>query len=262
MTASSTCPSSFALLRLATCPEEGDAHVAQHVAGCAACQRIVDEQEAQGDMYMSSPNADALKQQLSGLDEAAAPRSGRAGPSPVWAWSGALAAAASLVLVFTMAGREGIIGGKPVSQPEEASFGEPTESLTPKGSVQLALWAGDEGEASLQLSESAVLGPGQRVQPTFAAPKKGFVALVLTTPAGVVVPLYPAGREQSAPVEAGPLAPLGPSFRLDEEVGIYRVTAYYSASVFSTKGLLVRHPKPEDVSFSGVVSSQKFEVRR
>jgi hypothetical protein len=136
------------------------------------------------------------------------------------------------------------------------------ESLISKGGVQLTLWVGDEGEAGVQLGGSAVLRPGKRVQPTFAAPKSGFVALLLRTPAGVVVPLYPVGREQSAPLEAGPPAPLGPSFRLDEEAGTYQVTAYFSESIFSTKGLLVQHSKPEDVSFAGVVSTRKFEVQR
>jgi hypothetical protein len=157
-----------------------------------------------------------------------------------------------------MAGGDGIIKG---GKPDEAGSDGPLESLSPKGGVQLALFLGDEGQAGIQLGEAAVLSPGKRVQPTFAAPKSGFVALLLTTPAGVVVPLYPAGREQSAPLEAGAPAPLGPSFRLDEEVGTYRVTAYFSESSFSTKAL-VRRPKSEKSSFAGVVSTRKFEVRR
>jgi hypothetical protein len=261
MTESSSCPSSFARLRFALDPQEVDDGVAQHVAECADCQRLVAEQQAQGDAYMSSPSADALRRQLSDLDEGAVARTGRAGPAPVWAWGGALAAAASLALVFSLAGRDEIMDEGPMSRPDEPSSGGPTESLRPKGGAQLTLWAGDEGEAGIQLGDSAVLRPGDRVQPTFAAPNNGFVALVLTTPAGVLVPLYPAGREQSAPLQAGPPAALGPSFRLDEEVGTYRVSAYFSESSFSTKKLQVQHAKDE-AAFAGVVSTRKFEVRR
>lgn len=268
MTESSPCPSSFALQRFALRREEGSPEeagpeegklektgdaVRRHVSGCAACQRVISEHQAQGDAYMSSPSADALRQKLKGMEDGAARRTGRAGPPVFWAWGGALAVAASVALVLSTAGREGI---------DELSSADPIESLTAKGSAQLTLWAVDEEETGVQLGEAAVLSPGKRVQPMFAAPSDGFVALVLTTPAGVVVPLVPAGREQSAPVVAGSPAPLGPSFRLDEEVGTYRVTAYFSESSFSTKGLPVQHPKPEQSSFAGTVSTRKFEVRR
>lgn len=261
MTASSSCPSSLVLLRLALCPEEAEESIAQHVSGCADCRRRVAEQKAQGDAYASSPSADALRQQLKDLDDREVRPDRRAGP-PVWAWGGALAAAASLALFFSGAGQEGIVSEQhSVGLPDEPSFSAPLEPLSPKGGAQLGLWIEDGAEASVPLSESAVLHPGQCVQPTFGAPKSGFVALLLTTPAGVVVPLHPAGREHSAPLPAGPPVPLGPSFRLDEEVGTYQVTAYFSKASFSTKDLLAQDPKREG-SFAGVVSTRKFEVRR
>lgn len=259
MTDTSSCPSSFALQRFALCPDEASESVEQHVGGCTTCQHFVREQRAQGDAYMNSPRAEALRQAL----DTATERRTDGGSSSVWAWSGALAVAASLALVLSLTGLEGILGGgQTVSTTDDVDSVEPNgDALQPKGSVQLALWVEDETKAGIQLGEPALLRPGQRVQPTFGAADDGFVALLLTTPGGVVVPLYPAGREQSAPYKAGPSAPLGPSFRLDDEVGAYRVTAYFAASSFSTKELQSGEPKPEARSFSGVISTRKFEVR-
>lgn len=237
------CPPAWALQRYAACPEEAEAGTAEHVAVCPRCQDFVAERRAEGAAYMRSPAADALRQRLAQAEGAKAvvvrPRA--------WAWGGVLAAAAAVAISFSSAG------------PEQAdSDPRAVDGLNPKGMAQLALFVGDEGQAPSELEAPATLLPGTRLQPAFSAPKAGFVALVLTSPAGERVRLYPAGQEQSAPVEAGPSTPLGPSFRLDDEVGRYRVTAYFADESFPTQPLLGAAPE----RFHGVVLTREFAVQR
>lgn len=253
------CPTSFALMRFALCPEEEPADsIASHVLTCAACQRAIAEHRALGQSYMSSPAARRLSQHLDEL-ESRAPTRARPALRPLWAWSGALAAAASLALVVSVASQHLDLaqGDPPAAEP----VGEPAALLSPKGQAQLSLWVGDEGVTPTVLGEAAVLRPADRIQPVFASPSQGFVALLLTTPAGQIIKLYPGDQEQSAPWAAQPPAPLGPSFRLDEERGSYRVTAYFSESTFTTTELLTGDPEGHAASFSGLVLVHRFEVR-
>lgn len=253
------CPSSWALQRFALCPRESDEVTAKHVATCARCQEFVAQLQAEGASYMSSPAADALQQRLVGLEAEGRPPSVGRGPR-VWAWGGALAAAACLALFFSTSTTERTVGHPQVSI-LHGPLHEQWDPLTPKGTAQLALWVGDQGEAQVELAESAVLHSGERVQPVFSAPKDGFVALLLTLPSGERIQLYPAELQQSAPVQASPRAPLGPSFRLDDEVGSYRVAAYFAESTFSTQVLLATDSAHEEPTFQGLVLVRRFEVK-
>lgn len=259
MNEASDCPSSWALQRFALCPQESDETTAKHVATCARCQEFVAQRQAEGASYMSSPAADALQRRLVGLEAEGQPHSGAPGPR-LWVWGGALAAAASLALFFSTSGTERNGQHPQVSVPPDPPH-EQLDPLMPKGTAQLALWVGDQGEAQVELAESAVLHSGERVQPVFSAPRDGFIALLLTLPSGERVQLYPAELQQSAPVQASPRAPLGPSFRLDDEVGSYRVAAYFAEASFSTQALLVTDSAHEEPTFHGLVLVRRFEVK-
>jgi len=253
MTRPSLCPSRFALERFALAGEDPERSVAAHLSSCAACRSRVSELQELGQAYMSTPQALALRQALDAADANQASRRDRPSPAP-WLWGGGLAAAAGLMLVVTLISRgpsTGELRGSPQG-----------EDLVPKGAAQLALWVGDEGHADAALGDASILHPGARVQPVFGAPTTGFVALLLTTPAGEVIQVHPAGGLDAAPVHAGAPAPLGPSFRLDDEVGAYRVTAYFAEKPFPTAGLSKADSPQGMVAFSGRVLVRRFEVRR
>ena len=256
MTRSSSCPSRFALERFALTGEDPERSVAAHLASCGDCRMRVSELQEQGQAYMSSPVALALRRKLDLADPAAPSRRERP-RTAAWFWGGGLAAAAVLLLLVTSALRE------PVGELPGGVHGatDGVEDLTPKGAIEFGLWVGEEGHVDAALGESPVLHPGTRVQPVFGSPRKGYLALLLTTPGGEVIRLHPASSPDAAPVEAGPLASVGPSFRLDEEVGPYRVTAYFSETGFSVADL-GQSAGQDEASFPGHVLERRFEVGR
>jgi|GEM_PF-3024717 len=261
MSRTSSCPSRLALERAGLSGEDPGGHVAAHLASCDVCRSLAQEQRAWGEAYMSSPAARALKQRLDDLD---ADRSKRPDRSGVWAWAagGSLAAVATSMLVLTLTSRPpSSQQGRPRTSGHELGGGQ-VDVLSPKGTAALSLWVGDGDQAGVELGATPILHPGDRVQPAFGAPDSGFVALLMTTPAGARIQVYPAGKEQAGPVQAQALAPLGPSFRLDDELGPYLVVAYFSDQAFSTTALLAQGSRPDHKSFAGLVLVRPFEVRR
>lgn len=258
MTPSGTCPSRLALQRFASGEPDPESRVAAHLPLCNDCQRRVREYEEWGRAYVDSPAAHSLRQRLGDLEAKAASRPGRTG-SRLWAWGGALAAAAALALVLSVGPRDP--SGARLDPALAGEEGGQVDALSPKGAAQLVLWLGDEGQTSQRVGESSILHPGDRLQPGFGAPGRGFVALVLITPSGEAMQLHPLGQPQGAPLEARAPAPLGPSFRLDEELGAYRLVAYFSESGFSTVPLVARG-SDDAAAFSGLVLLHRFEVAR
>ncbi len=260
----SGCPSSFTLMRFALTREEPEAGLQAHVTTCPLCQEAIARERALGQSYMSSPAAQALRRQLDDMDRRDATRT-RPPRARVWAWSGGLAAAASLLLVVSLASRDGGFTSGDLTGSGSGVRPKPSSSagtaLTPKGGPHLSLWIGEGEETSVELGEAPVLRPGQRVQPVFGTPTAGFVALFVTTPGGQVRQIYPASGAESAPLPAQPPGPLGPSFRLDEETGRYAVRIYFADSSFATEELSA-HALPEKApSFAGLVLTRSFEVR-
>lgn len=167
-----------------------------------------------------------------------------------WAWGGALAAAASLLFFFSTSG----------PSPQDVEPSAP-DVLTPKGTAELTLWIEDEQGEAKRLPEAAVLKPGARVQAMFTAPGPGFVALLIASPSEEQTQLYPVDGDQSAHVAAGSGTPIGPSFRVDEETGRYRITAYFSEEGFSTRSLLTEEGAHKTLPFTGQILTHNFEVQ-
>jgi len=241
MTRSSSCPSVFALQRFTLAGEDRGGDIGAHVSSCPDCQALARQHEQWGAEYISSPAARSLGQRLAELEGARSPQ--RDGSTRAkWAWLGSLAAAAALALTVTLSG-----------DPHVSSDDAEVELLRPKGGAQLSLWVGDEGRVQSELDEGAVLSPGDRVQVVFGGTDQGFVAVFVTTPAGQLIRVHPATGVWAAALEPGAPAPLGPSFRLDEETGRYEVTVYFAETKFPTAPL---------VDPRGLVLTRRFEVRR
>jgi hypothetical protein len=252
------CPSGWAIEQ--SLLGEASAEVQAHLDGCERCQAELTTRREQGRDYMTSEAANALRRQFAGAHATCeAPPPSRAvsgapsrGASAAFGWA-ALAIAAAVGALF--------LG--PLAAPDTPSAGE---RLAVKGNApQLTLWLGEEGTEAAELrSEDTDKAPqtkaGARIQPALALPSSRQVALFVLSPGGQVATLLPESDARSHSLPARGSLPIGPSFRVDDEAGLYRVLAFIDKRPFDITGITTALRENAPPAFAGVILERSFRV--
>jgi hypothetical protein len=228
-----TCPSSWALERILLDEAGVAADVRAHSESCELCQAELERRRQVGSEFMTSSAARELASKLVGERP---PRK----VAPLWG----LAAMAALAVV-------GAISLLPRARDPVVS------DLTPKGESQLGLWVERSGANVLLTEPVPELQVGDRLQAEVATQRASWLVLLLVDPSGDVVPIVGEGGGAMR-VEAGSPGALGPSFRLDDERGRYRLLLFRAEGPFEVE--VARRSAVSGERFAGDVELREFVV--
>jgi hypothetical protein len=235
------CPSTLALERVLL--GETPAETTAHVDGCDHCRAELETRRQQGEAFMASSAATDLRGRLARGESV----STRQSQFQRVLWPAlAFAAAFLLWLVSEQQSRPGMSDGA---------------MLAAKGQAALSLWQGEAGDVAREVTagEDQQVAPGTRIQPALSLAEPSQVALFVVDPKGVVTTLVAdAGRSLYLPARAA--EPLGPSFRLDAELGDYTVVACVGAEPFDTAPLGAALQRRQDPECDGAILRQTFTV--
>lgn len=235
------CPSNWALDRLLLGEAEESVH--QHVTQCAECTQRLSELQRSGEDYMASAEAAALRSRIEALESTCRGTPVRASKIrrlfPASMLTATLAAAAAIALLIRAPG-----------PPDEGA----AVDLTAKGGEQFELWVERNAiTVPLPTEGAARVNETERLQASVGLDSARHVAVLVVTPSGDVVPLVSDGSGHSVKAEARPTSALGPSFRLTEELGVYRVVALFSETPFALDLVEQKLTERSELALEGVV---------
>jgi hypothetical protein len=245
MTTVAPCPSSWVLERYLLDELASDrSPVAEHIATCAECRAKIAAKRADGERYMSSPEAAEVRRLLrasEAIGETGAPRRSSITSRRWLLGSMSLCAAAAVLWA----------GGRLVSPPDE---------FAAKGGPVLGLVI-ERGAEPQRPFDGGFARPGDHLQPILTTSQSGYAALFVGDPRGEVTLLFPVAGGEAAPVPPLAGAPVGGSLHVDGSAATYELSLYFSSRPFALDPLVAaKKAGKAPADFAGVVLTRMLQV--